>query len=396
MMDLSTLSNEELLNLEEKVKGQGLGVQSNSMQQNPNDIMQLLKQAQPSGGQSIANAMSVLGGGKPIYELGMDQNKLMNALMIANYKQRLKPLATHKGYAPGVEIPKTMGGLPISGITSGEDGYQIPEYKTPTGQGAFGQYGDQQPQNPQDVYADLNPEDKALIDGILAYKIDPKSAIPGMNNQSRRQVLSLATSLDPTYDMTQFPARAAYIKDFTQGKRSSNILAGNTLIKHMGSLEGSLGNLPSSGIKPYEQLQRGIAKNYFGTGKQAIAMTEEGTSLNAVAGELANVFKQTGSTDPEIESWKQGYDVNLPVEAKKAYIKKGVELLYGRLGAIGSEYERTMGKPYGQSLINPDAQQVIDKIIGGRNFGQSQLGQPNTQQNFSGQTSKGVRYKINA
>lgn len=70
-MQNSDFTLEELL--AEKQRRQQAKSQPTS-QQGQVDIQSLLKQAQPSGGQSIANAMSVLGGGKPLY--GGEQSDL--------------------------------------------------------------------------------------------------------------------------------------------------------------------------------------------------------------------------------------------------------------------------------------------------------------------------------
>lgn len=234
--------------------------------------------------------------------------------------------------------------------------------------------GDASPiQSPSQRLAMLSPENQSLVKGMTSYDIDPASISSRTN--MRGQLVGLAKEIDPTFDQTQYPARAAFKKDFTSGKRSQNILSANTLLKHMGSLEEPIENVPTSRFGAVEAGKRYIANKFNSGGPESVAMTKEDSALTAVAGELSNIFKQSGSTDQEIASWLNGYDRNSSRENKQAYLQKGAELMQGRINSIGSEYERTMGKPYDKDLISPEGRAGLDKING--RFGQSpKFGQP--------------------
>ena len=238
--------------------------------------------------------------------------------------------------------------------------------------GGFNAAGDPVPnQTPEERLAMLSPEDQAMVKGLASYDIDPNSL--SSRNNKKGVLVGLAKELNPTYSSTEYPAKASYKKDFSSGKRSQNVLAANTLIKHMGSLEDTLTGLPSSRFGVVEAGQRFLENKMNATGPANVAMGKEDMALNAVAGELSNVFKQSGSTDEEIKSWLNSYDRNAPREVKQAKIQEAVKLLKGRVGEIGNEYERTMGSKYGKDLISPEAQGVLKRIAPDEQFG---VGQP--------------------
>jgi len=73
------------------------------------DIQSLLRRAQPSAGQSIANAMSVLGGGKPIYEQGGgDYEKLYAQEMIKKQLSKGDDELQRRNIESQIESRKTM------------------------------------------------------------------------------------------------------------------------------------------------------------------------------------------------------------------------------------------------------------------------------------------------
>jgi hypothetical protein len=168
--------------------------------------------------------------------------------------------------------------------------------------------------------------------------------------------------------MAEFGARSKYKQEFASGKIGQNIRSYNTVLGHLGSLYDSLQNpdLPSSPIGLLEKAHRGYAKTFASGGASSKAMANEDSSINAVAGEMATIFKGTSGTDPEIDKWLNGYDKNAAREVKAEWVKRGLELVQSRSNAISYDYERSMGKPYNKSLISPKSQEVVDRLSGGK------------------------------
>lgn len=217
--------------------------------------------------------------------------------------------------------------------------------------------------SPEDTFKRLSQEDQATIKGLQDYTISPDS-ISNRGNK-RIQYVSLAKSLDPTYDQTQFQARSKLRQDYTSGKTSQNVKSFNTAIQHLSELNQAIQNVPSSRFGPLEAAQRYGFQKFQSGSPQDLAMKNEDTALTAVSGELANVFKQSGGTDPEISKWFNAYDPNSSRETKRAFIQEGIKLLQGRIGALSSDYERGMGRAPEKALVYPETQKAIDQMLGG-------------------------------
>lgn len=351
------------------------------------EILNRMRQPQKRGlGDSIARFGSILATGQPpkdedgatrlANQMALmqfknqlpDKNQEMTDLKMKNMQSQIDSRGNvDEGYATEADIPKMVGGLPIKEISS-KGGRFVPSYGQPSGGGVFGDSGQtigDYTKEGEDYLSTLSPKDAGTVKALSQYTSNPKEEFAGMKASSdREKYIAGARHYDPSYDPMEYKKRADYLKDFSSGKRSTNRLAGNTLIKHMGSLESTLQDVPSSGVALIEKGQRLAAKQLPGIfPKQANAMTEEDSALNAVAGELSNVFKQTGGTDVEISHWLDAYDKNSPRELKQAYIKKGVELLQGRISAMGNEYEQTMGRPYKGDLLSPEAKTISERMM---------------------------------
>lgn len=212
----------------------------------------------------------------------------------------------------------------------------------------------------------LSPETQSLIKGITDYEIDPTKS-SSVRNNSRQQLITAAKHYDPTYDMTQFPTRSAYRNEFSKGKIGSNVRSFNTAIQHLSELNDATGEVPSNPIQLIERGQRSFAKQFAGDSPTSLAMSKEDTALKAVAGELANIFKNSGGTDQEIGNFLSAYNPNSTKESKRQFIKTGIELMKGRLSALDSDYERVMGKKNTNPLISKESEAAMQRIGGGNN-----------------------------
>ena len=200
------------------------------------------------------------------------------------------------------------------------------------------------------------------IKGITDYSLNLKD-IASLRGDQRLQLAKIAKTYDPTFDMTQFPTRAAFRKEFSSGKMGGNIRSFNTAIEHLSELDSAVEGVPSNPVKALTAMQRTAAEQLAGKSKTAIAMKKEQTALTAVAGELATIFKNTGGTDQEIQKWFDAYDPNDSAEAKREFIRTGVKLMQGRLGAIETDFERVMGKKNDRPILSEKNKGTVEKFL---------------------------------
>lgn len=67
-------------------------------------------------------------------------------------------------------------------------------------------------------------------------------------------------------------------------------------------------------------------------------------AANAVAGEMATVFKGTSGTDQEIKAWRDNLSASMSPTQIQGSVDTLIELLGSRMLALNSQFEAGMGK----------------------------------------------------
>lgn len=185
-----------------------------------------------------------------------------------------------------------------------------------------------------------------------------------LRNPQINQLIQLASQYDPTFDAVDYQTRYKTAQDFApQGKSGQNITALNTAMGHLAGLKDAMSNLDNFGglATPLNAPVNAI-ESMFGDPRQ----TDVAMHANAVAGELAKVFRSTGMSEADINSWKSQLSQNLSPEQQAQVIKSGIDLMNSRLEAIGDAYTRGMGKvSNGVDLLSPDAKKAYATLTGG-------------------------------
>lgn len=209
------------------------------------------------------------------------------------------------------------------------------------------------------VSPEVMSQAKAYVDGrqILPTGMQAKQPL-------YRQALALANQLDPELDTATSKTRVATRKDFTSGTSAKNITALNTAIHHIGELTKDSSSLNNTDYGWWNEKGNAIRQVAGDTAMQG-AMTKVGMDANAVAGELAKVFRSSGMSDHDINSWKADIKTsNTPAEFKAA-TEKAVDLMDGRLQALGQQYNQGMGKTADPlELLSPESRSIYNKIKG--------------------------------
>lgn len=123
---------------------------------------------------------------------------------------------------------------------------------------------------------------------------------------------------------------------FAAGKLGQNALSLNTALGHVDSAFTAYNDISNTDQK---WLNQPLNKLKLATGDPAVAKL--GTTLNALRGELATVFKGSAGTDQEIESWMNYLNDSLTPQQINAVIPQVDELLRSRLSAL--EHQRSSG-----------------------------------------------------
>ncbi len=203
---------------------------------------------------------------------------------------------------------------------------------------------------------------KALSEGRMQF---PSGA--ALKSPYWQQMLTAVSEYDPNFDAVNYNSRSKTRNDFTSGKSAQNITSLNTAIHHLGSLNDDSAGLNNSNVGDWwNSAANAMEKRTGNTGMQT-AMTNVGMDANAAAGELAKVFRSSGMSDKDIDSWKESLNTsNTPAEFN-ASVKKGLDLMDGRLESLGQQYNQGMGTTKDPvQLLSPDAQRIYTNLKNGK------------------------------
>lgn len=248
-----------------------------------------------------------------------------------------------------------------AGLMTDEAGNII---KRPTAPKPMSSYGmaDTDMTTPEEKYATLNPENKAMLDKVASYDVNPMS-IPGMNNQARTELLKLVSALHPDYNQANYATKAATMKDFSSGNEANQIQALNTSAKHAGRVKENMDSLHNmSGIlAPLNGLKNWGVDTFGGGGPRAAAL-----SMDASSSELATALKKSGATDPEIEKIRKRINENMSPEAQQAVLADIANLLTDQESSIQNRFKEGTFKEHQGPFFDKYAQDVLGKLKGGK------------------------------
>jgi hypothetical protein len=237
-------------------------------------------------------------------------------------------------------------------------------------------------QTPEEVRSNLqqtNPSYLNYLDKVGTGEIQ----IGGRSTKQQQKILQDVAYINPGLDQSKIQARYKTRNDFTSGKESLQIKSLNTAVNHLGELNDLIPKLSNTNMQFINAPKNFTAKQF---GDPAITRFE--TVKNALAGELATIFKNTGGTDTEIKNIGATIDASGSPEQLKGNIQQAVNLMYGRLNAIQDKWKNSFDQPNDPEfpIISDRSKNIIAGLGLNENSGQVQN---NSQQNYlqEGQTA---------
>lgn len=215
-----------------------------------------------------------------------------------------------------------------------------------------------------DVYLkSLNPlmanQVKALAEGRMQFP-----AGFALKSPYWQSMISAVSQYDPNFDAVNYNARAATRKSFVAGQDATNITALNTALSHLGKLSDAYGALDNTDY-PWLNTAINATGNAFGNQNIQEKTANVSTDADAVAHELAKVFRQTGMSEGEIRDWQNRISTSAGPAQSKAVINSALDLMDGRLQALGAKYNQGMGTTSDPlQLLSPEAKQAYTKLRG--------------------------------
>lgn len=205
----------------------------------------------------------------------------------------------------------------------------------------------------EEALADLNEGQKAFVKQMLDYKADPGSL--SARKGDRDKLILKAYQVDPSFDIGGYKTRYATRKDFTSGVAARNIRSINTVVNHIDELSNAIPQLNNGS---FQLVNKG--KNTFREVTGDPNISKFNFAADAVASELASVFKGTGSgTDAEIKAWRNKINNAQSPEQLRAEVDEAVRLMSGRMDALQNNYKEGIGKPVDFNMLSPKSRNIL-------------------------------------
>lgn len=210
----------------------------------------------------------------------------------------------------------------------------------------------------------LPPDIQAEVKGLADYTMNPANI--SLRDNRRENLVNLAKQYDPTFDASNFNARAAFNKNWQSGELGRTRGAINTGINHLGELAETAAALQNKqfkgalGIftKNYNTIENLIKEN---SGDPTVAAFN--STINKVATELAKIYKGNASpTEQEIAEERKALGLGSSPDQINAVVRTATQLIGGKLQSMGDQYTNTMGKPP-SDILTKSAQNTIKNMI---------------------------------
>lgn len=203
--------------------------------------------------------------------------------------------------------------------------------------------------------------------GIVRALSEGRMALPAgfaLKSPYWQQMIAATQQYDPSFDLANAPTRVATRKDFTSGKSAQNITALNTAMQHAAKLNDAFDALDNGDFQTYNTITNWLGEVTGNKKIQGDIASVKGAT-NALAGELAKVFRSTGMSTKEIDDWKESLPTNATPAQVKGFIATAMELMNGRLQALGQQYNQGMNSTKEPiELLSPEAQKSYNKLSG--------------------------------
>lgn len=283
-----------------------------------------------------------------------DNTNQINSLMMQyDPKDSIKTLYKEKQQSPWAAVANMMSpdGNPIQQNKHTGEMRVVPLKITPTGRGnsAFGSMMSWPQMSPELQYLGKQLYEGNQELGKLGYRERSQGAVAA-NEYAR--VNGLAPYKSYTGDVA-----AGTAKMFGTGKLGQNALALNTALGHTSSAYDAYQKIDNTNQawlnKPLNVLRKETSD------PNVIALD---TTLTALRGELANVFKTSGATDQEIAQWRDNLGNNLTPSQINAVIPQVDDLLRSRLSALDYQRQSGMSGRGEMPLLSPKGAEISKRF----------------------------------
>lgn len=212
------------------------------------------------------------------------------------------------------------------------------------------------------IRPDIANQVKALADGRMqfpsSFALRPGMGASGPNASYWQNMLDAVSRYDPTFDATNYNARASTLRSFTSGPDAKNVTSINMTIGHLGNLADTADKLRNVDFRAYNTLA-----NWLSVQAGRPDVTNFNIAKAAVSSELTRVFRGTGGNEADIQRWENEINSSASPEQLRGAIGTGLALLDSRIGAMNQTFSRGMNRPATiQQFLDPRSLDTLRRL----------------------------------
>lgn len=157
-----------------------------------------------------------------------------------------------------------------------------------------------------------------------------------------QKMVSLVAQYDPTFNQSDYNARAKTRSAFTSGQEGRNVASYNTAIGHLEQMDHAVDELSNTPFSWVNAPAQWIGQNVGDAHTQA-AIANFNTVKGAVTSELVKSLRGSGGAEADIQYWQKRFDqADSPVALHTA-VREAANLLGSRIEALTDQYNTGMG-----------------------------------------------------
>lgn len=334
-----SLENSQNLFNQDYANNQKLGMIGGGQQQQPQAPMNLFPQGTPQPAMSMANGGLGTAQGQPI-DLGAALMRMQQGQQGAAPAPGQSGQSMFLGYSKGGKFSTVKNpdykNTQASAITS-LDISQLKQAKTP--------------EERQALLDQLPPEVAKNVQLVGEYNSEANK-VYGLRNNSgdRAKFDALVGMAYPGFDMKKYPQRQAYMNDLAKGKLNQQVIALNTVKKHLDTFDQSIDALNNGNFTPKNAIIN-AAKELSGDP----SITDFKLAQRVVYSEMERLLTGVGVTQQGLEH------LNAIISGKAGYrqMKDQVALLKtiinGRMQPLRMQFKNVMGKDESGEIVFPNS-----------------------------------------
>lgn len=197
-----------------------------------------------------------------------------------------------------------------------------------------------------DADGTLNPKFDSTVQAILDYRASPFAGASARSGPGAA-IMAEVNRRDPTYDASQYPAKAAALKSLTSGKDGTTLDQTNTAVQHLTQLKGLLSALNTGDIQIINQ-----ARQAYQTATGNAAPTNAALVGNMAAGEVNKVVTGGPGAEGDRDLARAAIQLKGSPQQQGEAMDNIIGLMAGRLNSTRNRFQQNhLGTTFDNMLL---------------------------------------------